>query len=92
MELFFITLLSVFLLGFQQQNVQHGKHAMAAGTSFCIAFTQFTVYRAAATGEWWEWLYMGFGGAIGIVSSMIIHKYMRDHKSKESCTKEATSV
>ena len=92
MELFFTTLLSVFLLGLQQQNVQHGKHIFAAMTSMMIAYTQFTVYRAAASGEWWEWMYMGVGGSIGIVSSMHIHKYLRERKSKDSCTKEATSV
>ncbi len=86
MELFFITFLTVFLFGFQQQNVQHGKHILAAVTSFCIAFTQFTVYRAAVSGNTWDWLYMGFGGAIGIVLSMVIHKYMRERRSKISCT------
>lgn len=76
----------------QQQNVTHGKHLYAAVTNFAIAFTQFTVYRAAANGEWYEWVYMGAGGAIGIVSSMVIHKYFRERKDKDICTTEPTSV
>ena len=78
MILFFITFVSVFLLGFQQQNVQHGYHIRAAVTSFCIAFSQFTIYRASVNSNPEGWVYMGLGGAIGIVLSMYTHKKMRE--------------
>lgn len=80
-----ITFLSVFLLGFQQKNVQHDKYFMAAGTSFCIAFAQFTVYREAAMASPLDWIYMGIGGALGITLSMYTHNKIR---ARKSCTKE----
>lgn len=80
MMLLLITFVSVFLLGFQQKNVQHDKYLMAMVTSFCIAFFQFTIYRAAATGDALDWIYMGIGGSLGIVLSMVIHNKMRKAK------------
>ena len=82
MILFLITFVSVFLLGFQQQNVTHEKYYLAMITSFCIAFAQFTVYREAVTAGTFEWIYMGLGGALGIVASMIIHKKLRERGKK----------
>lgn len=83
MILFLITFLSVFLLGFQQKNVMHDKYLMAMGTSFCIAFAQFTVYREAAMASPMDWVYMGIGGALGIVSSMYLHNRLRRRSSKK---------
>jgi len=78
--LFLIAFISVFLLGFQQQNVTHEKYKLAMATSFMIAFSQFMLYREAVQAESFEWIYMGLGGALGIVSSMIIHKKIRGNK------------
>ena len=83
-----ITFVSVFLLGFQQKNVMHDKYWMAMVTSFCIAFAQFTVYREAAMASPWDWVYMGVGGALGIVSSMYLHNKLR----KRSCTEVKEGV
>jgi len=80
--LFLIAFVSVFLLGFQQQNVQHNKHIYAAITSFLIAFSQFMMYRLAVAADANEWVYMGAGGALGIVTSMIVHKKLREMKYK----------
>lgn len=46
-------------------------------TSFCITFFQFTIYRAAASGDPLDWIYMGIGGSLGIASSMFIHNKLR---------------
>ena len=82
MILFIIAFISVFLLGFQQQNVQHSKHIYAAITSFLIAFSQFMMYRLAVAADPSDWVFMGLGGACGIVLSMIIHKKLRELKYK----------
>ena len=74
MILFFTTLVSVFLLGFQQKNVAGDHYGLAAITSCAIAFTQFSVYRAAVAGSSYDWVLMGAGGAIGITTSMFVHK------------------
>ena len=83
MELFFISLISVFFLGLQHKNVQHNKYLYAGIVSALISFMQFYAYRAAASGDWWEFIFMSAGSSIGIVSSMYIHNRLR----KRSCAK-----
>jgi len=78
MILFFTTLVGVFLLGFQQQNVQHGHYKMAAVTSASIALTQYLMITSVVASGWIGVVYMAIGGSIGITSSMYIHKRMRD--------------
>jgi len=85
MILGFIAFISVFLLGFQQKNVMHDKYWGAIFTSFLISMSQFTIYREVVAADTWDWVYMGIGGAVGIVSSMYIHNKLR---KKKSCTKE----
>lgn len=82
MELFFISLVSVFLLGLQHKNVQHNKYLFAFFGSSLISFMQFNMYRASASGEWWEFLYMSAGSSIGIVSSMYVHNRLSRKKDK----------
>ena len=84
MILGFIAFISVFLLGFQQKNVIHDKYWGAIFTSFLISVSQFTIYREVVAASPWDWIYMGIGGALGIVSSMYIHNRLR----KRSCAKE----
>ena len=84
MILGFIAFLSVFLLGFQQKNVMHDKYVGAIFTSFLISISQFTIYREVVAASAGDWVYMGIGGALGIVSSMYIHNKLR----KRSCTEE----
>ena len=68
------TFLTVFLLGIQQQNVIHGHYALAALTSFAIATAQFVMIRAVVTGDWYEFIMMGIGGASGVTLSMWTHR------------------
>lgn len=74
MTLLIATFLTVFLLAFQQQNVVHGHYAMAAVTSFLIAVAQFAMIRGVSTGEPWEFMLMGVGGACGVTLSMVAHR------------------
>ncbi len=74
MLLFITTMLTVFLLAFQQQNVISGYYKLAALTSAAISLTQFYMFRYAAFGEWYEWVYMAIGGSIGVTASMYLHR------------------
>lgn len=73
----FVTFISIFMLGFQQQNVTHGHYWMAAGTSFMIALSQFALYKMAVAGDIYDALLMGVGGAAGITASMASHRRIR---------------
>lgn len=66
---------SVFLLGFQSRNVNHGNYGWAAGTSFLIALAQASIWvRITAPGSGWdEALIYGLSGMCGITSSMWMH-------------------
>jgi hypothetical protein len=67
--------LSVFMLGFQSRNVNHGNYRMAAITSFAIAQMQTTLWGALfADLTWASSLVYGASGAFGITSSMFVHK------------------
>jgi hypothetical protein len=67
---------SVFLLGFQSRNVNHGNYGWAAGTSFLIALSQAGIWGlitapGAGVGEA---VVYGFSGMCGITSSMWVHQ------------------
>lgn len=67
---------SVFLLGFQSRNVNHGNYGWAAGTSFLIGLSQAAIWtRITAPGAGIiEAAVYGISGAIGIVSAMYVHQ------------------
>ncbi len=76
MNILISTFFTVGLLGFQQLNVTHHKYKLAAATSFCIAFAQYSMIVSIQHGG--SWLLMGLGGAAGVTSSMFLHKRMRE--------------
>lgn len=78
MILFLTTFVGVFLLGFQQQNVQHGQYKLAAVTSSAIALTQYLMVTNVMISGWIGVVYMSVGGSMGITLSMYIHKRMRE--------------
>lgn len=67
---------SVFLLGFQSRNVNHGNFGWAAGTSFAVAISQGMLWSHIIRPDigFLGWLTYGFAGSSAIVSSMHIHK------------------
>jgi len=75
MEILISTFFTVGLLGFQQQNVQHGWYWWAAITSMAIAGAQYVMITSVAHGG--SWILMGIGGAAGVTASMAIHRRMR---------------
>ena len=73
--IFFAGYASVFLLGFQSRNVNHGNYAWASGTSFMIAILQTTLWGALFRDlTWTASVVYGLSGALGITSSMYIHR------------------
>lgn len=74
---------SVFALGFQSRNVNHGNYSWAAGTSLFVGFSQAYLWKhiidigtmaAAAT--------YAVSGSIAITSSMFVHeKFIRKDKN-----------
>lgn len=83
--------LSVFMLGFQSRNVNHGNYRMAAICSFAIAQMQTTLWGALfADLTWQASLIYGLSGACGITSSMFVHQRWfqkrPDQLSKETQT------
>ena len=66
---------SVFLLGFQSRNVNHGNFGWAAGTSFLIAIMQTSLWGALFRDlSWSAAIVYGMSGATGITSSMFVHQ------------------
>ena len=87
MILFFIGFVSIFLLGFQQQNVTGGHYKLAFFNSMLIALSQFTLYREAVASEYIDVLYLALGGAIGITLSMYIHRRWRKKNERHVSNK-----
>lgn len=66
---------SVFLLGFQSRNVNHGNYKAAALTAFVIAQTQGALWAKLLENLTWQLLIVyGMSGAIGITASMYVHQ------------------
>ena len=67
---------SVFLLGFQSRNVNHGNYGWAAATSFCIALAQASIWTRITSPDagWTEAVIYGLSGMCGITSSMWAHQ------------------
>lgn len=66
---------SVFLLGFQSRNVNHGNYGWAAATSFLIAVAQASIWsRITAPGaDAASVAVYGFSGSCGITAAMYVH-------------------
>ncbi len=67
----------IFLRAWQQQNVIHGFYVWAVITSYGIALADvltvvgITKYGVASV------IYVGTGGALGVVCAMALHKILR---------------
>jgi len=68
------TMFMVFLRAIQQQNVIHGYYKWAAVTSYALAVAEVSVIYIVATVGYNSVIYVGTGGAIGVVLSMYVHR------------------
>ena len=67
---------SVFLLGFQSRNVNHGNYGWAGATSFLIGLAQASIWNriTAPDATWLDAGIYGLSGTLGITSSMYVHQ------------------
>lgn len=73
LALFASAYLTVFALGFQQQNVIHRNFLAAAFTSLVIGTCQIYLWRTLPGAGWSDVLATLAGGPAGIVSAMWAH-------------------
>ena len=80
MTYFFAFLASFFLVGlksWQQQNVTYEKYCWIPPTSMGLAAFELYLWKRASSADFWLWIAVGSGAAIGSVSAVLIHKYFR---------------
>jgi len=73
--LFASSFLSIFLMGFQQLNVEHRKYALSFITSFAMTFFNYCIFKLLPSGgfDLLQFFSFAFGGALGIVLAMVAH-------------------
>lgn len=74
LALFAAAFITVFSLGFQQQNVVHGHYRAAFITSFLIGGSQIVLWRLVPDASWSQIAATLAGGPFGIVASMVVHR------------------
>lgn len=79
-NIFIATFALVFLRGIQQQNVIHGHYILAALTPYLIACGEVASVLFVVDLGWPAIPYVGTGGALGIVSSMYLHRTWRSKR------------
>lgn len=72
-SLFTAAFVTVFALGFQQQNVAGRHYVAAVFTSAAIGASQIFLWRLAPMESWTEIAATLFGGPAGIVAAMYMH-------------------
>jgi len=81
--LFLSAFSTVFLLGFQQQNVIGGHYLAAVVVSLGIGVSQIFLWRLVPTADGWQIVATLAGGPCGIVAAMYLHpKLMRKHRRR----------
>jgi hypothetical protein len=70
---FLVSFIAIFLRGFQQMNVIHGKYTMIAITSYLLALTDVAVVSIIVEHGWNTVLAQGTGAALGMLASVYIH-------------------
>jgi len=68
--------ISVFSLGFQSRNVNHGNYAWAAGTSLFVGFSQAALWTHVTKEGigFFGWATYAFSGCLAIISAMYVHE------------------
>lgn len=66
--------ISVFALGFQSRNVNHGNYGWAAATSFFVGVSSLYLWKHVLETGFIGGLIYGTAGACAITSSMYIHE------------------
>ena len=78
--LMFAVFMLVFLRAWQQQNVIHRYYWWAAGTSYLMAACEVLVVLTVVDKGIDSIPFVGTGGALGVVSAMLLHGRLRSVK------------
>lgn len=81
LTLFGSAFLTVFALGFQQQNVIHRHFKAAAMTSFVIGASQIYLWRTLPTADGLQVVATLMGGPVGILAAMYLHPKLLSRKN-----------
>lgn len=82
--LFFSAFLTVFLLGFQQQNVTAGHYKSAIITSLGIGSAQIFLWRLVPEANATQIIATLAGGPFGITAAMWVHPRLAKLRGKPS--------
>lgn len=74
--LFVAAFVSVFALGFQSLNVNHGHYRLAFLTSFAIGGGQLVLMRYVPDASLTQIVATLLGGPLGIIASMHVHHHL----------------
>ncbi len=74
MTIFLATVIRIFLLAFQNQNVIGGFYRWAAAVSLLLAVTDVAIVLLVMDKGWWSVPYVAAGGVVGVTSSMWVHR------------------
>lgn len=81
--IFTVSFAFIFLKAWQQLNVIHHQIWWIIPTSFALAVCEvFLIVQAAEYGVSWIVFPLGLGAGIGCLSSMMLHRWMRDRSKK----------
>jgi hypothetical protein len=87
LTIFLTGFVSVFALGFQSRNVNHGNYLWAAGTSVFVGLSQTLLWKHIVIEDSLSaGVVYGCAGAMAIVSSMFIHERFIKNDKKRSRT------
>jgi len=75
------TALLVFGRSVQQQNVIGGHYRAAAVTSYLLAAGEVAVIGAVVVHGWSSWIWIGSGGALGVIAGMWAHRQWARRRS-----------
>ena len=81
LTIFLTGYVSVFALGFQSRNVNHGNYLWAAGTSVFVGLSQAFLWKHIITGDSYAGAAVyACAGALAITSSMYVHeRWVKKH-------------
>lgn len=83
LTIFIAGFISVFAMGFQSRNVNHGNYVGAGLTSMFVGLTSSHLWKliTASNSDWLAGIVYGLSGALAITSSMYVHKrFMHDRR------------
>lgn len=92
---FLSTFMTVFSLGFQSLNVNHGHMRAAFFTSFGVGVSNLFILKLVPQADTGDLALMASylcGGPFGIITSMWVHQKLRERRERRSGIKESAGM